>query len=234
MKILSSDSLMSGTYVYRIDRRFFNEFINYLGGCSEYFGTTSDETDSDEEKVMYHQHAIDIRALQSGILSRAVLDQRAVLFRITEEEQSALLYNLISMTKPLPESVEPHLPEEPSLFSREDGYFTYPLPGSQFCQVTRSLSGLVRDLNLILDSLELETREVQQIYSSMEDKRDTLIDLQANLEKFSYLFQDAETGRITTAMVVPQSQMMDLFRALLSVTTIEYGKTDFAGTLPQK
>lgn len=225
---------MSGTYVYRIDHRFFNEFINYLGGCSEYFGTTSDETDSDEEKVMYHQHAIDIRALQSNILSHAVLDQRAVLLQITEGEQSALLYNLISMLKPLPDNLEPHLPEEPSLFSEAGGYFTFPLHGSQFSQVTRSLSDLIQDLNLILSSLDSEPREMQQVYASMESKRDILIDLEANLEKYSYLFQDTETGQMATAMVVPQSQMMDLFRALLSATTIEYGKIDFAGTLPER
>lgn len=210
---------MSGICLYRVDRQFFNEFINYLGGCSEYFGTTSDETDSDDEKIMYHQHAIEIRTLQSGILSRALLDQNKVLLQISDGEQSALLYNLISMLAPLPGLQETPLQEDPPVLSDAGTYFCYPLIRSQFTQIVDSLTGLIEDLRSILGA-------EAPILSN-------LVDLLASLESFSYLFQDSKTGRTMVAMIVRQDQMMDLFRALLSLTTISYGKIDFADTLPR-
>lgn len=210
---------MSGICLYRVNRQFFNEFINYLGGCSEYFGTTSDETDSDDEKIMYHQHAIEIRTLQSGILSRALLDENKVLLRISDGEQSALLYNLISMLAPLPGLQETPLQEDPPALSDAGTYFCYPLIRSQFTQIVDSLTGLIEDLRSILGA-------EAPILSN-------LVDLLASLESLSYLFQDSKTGRTMVAMVVKQDQMMDLFRALLSLTTITYGKIDFADTLPR-
>lgn len=233
MNILNTDSLMSGLYTYYIDRKFFNELINYMGGCSEYFSTTSDETDSDEEKAMFHQHAIDIRSLQSNILSHAMLQDHMVLMQLSEGEQSALFYNLISMLEAVPEEPEVSLPEEPSPLTEPGGYSRYPVLNSQFVQVLLSLSGLLQDLNMILGTLDPADPDSKKLYLNIEKRRNALIDLQGNLIEESYQFQDAETGRPMAAMVVRQSQIMDLFRALLSVTTIEYGKTDFADTLPQ-
>lgn len=219
MKILNSDTLMSGICVYRVDRQFFNEFINYLGGCSEYFGTTSDGTDSDDEKIMYHQHAIEIRTLQSGILSHALLDQNKVLLQLSDGEQSALLYNLVSMLAPLPGLQETPLQEDPPVLSESGTYFCYPLIRSQFTQISGSITGLIEDLHSLLGA-------DAPILSN-------LVQLLAGLESQSYLFQDSKTGRTMAAMVVAQDQMMDLFRALLSLTTISYGKIDFADTLPR-
>lgn len=219
MKILNSDTLMSGICLYRVDRQFFNEFINYLGGCSEYFGTTSDETDSDDEKIMYHQHAIEIRTLQSNILSRALLDQNKVLLQLSDGEQSALLYNLISMLAPLPGLQETPLQEDPPALNEDGTYFCYPLIRSQFTQIVDSITGLIEDLHSILGANA-------PILSH-------LVELLASLESLSYLFQDSKTGRTMVAMIVKQDQIMDLFRALLSLTTISYGKINFADTLPK-
>lgn len=233
MKIMNADGLMSGLYIYRIDRQFFNELINYMGGCSEYFSTTSDGTDSDEEKAMFHQHAIDIRALQSDILSRAVTQDHMVIVQLSEGQQSALFYNLVSMLEPVPEGNEAGLPEEPALLTEPGGYFRYPILNSQFVQVLLALSGLLRDLNMILGTLDPAEPNSKKLYLNIEKRRNALIELQGNLIEESYQFQDSETGRTMAAMIVRQSQIVDLFRALLSVTTIEYGKTDFASTLPQ-
>lgn len=248
MKILNADHLMSGLYTYRIDRQFFNEFINYMGGCSEYFSTTSDETDSDDEKAMFQQHAIEIRSLQSNILSRAAIQNGRVLFGMTEGEQSALFYNLISMLASLPEGwdatdessgiqlpsgLAAQLPEEPPFLAEVGGYLQYPLYNAQFSQILLSLNDLLRDLNLILDSLDSDNPESHSLYLNIEKRRDSLIELQGEIMKNSYVFQDSDTGRTMTAMVIAQPKMLDLFRALLSVTTITYGKTDFSKNLPE-
>ena len=47
MQIIHSDDLLGSLHSFSVESAFFNEFLNFLGGCSEYFSTTSDETDSD-------------------------------------------------------------------------------------------------------------------------------------------------------------------------------------------
>lgn len=220
MQIIHSDDLLGALHSFSVESAFFNEFLNFLGGCSEYFSTTSDETDSDEEKAMYRQHAITLRSMQSKILTGATVSpDGSVRFTLPDGMLSALFYNLVSMMAPedVPEEVFP-LQEAPLVSKMPGVYCCYPLETAQFRQVTGALELVRRGLEMM----------------GLEEEPARLLHLMEDIATQSYCFQDGDTEREMAALVVPEFEVMELFRALLIATSVEYGKTDFAATLPRE
>lgn len=232
MQTMSSDDIMRDWYTHHMDLGFFNELMSFLNGCAEFFSTTSDATDSPDEKKQFREHAMDLRSTQSNLVSRVCRDDDYVILTLSDDMQSALFYTLVSMLSPEQSSEDPDLPEKAPLLPDAGGYSCYPLYKEQYAQVLHALQNSVEELDAFLSTIDPEeSLGAAESWNAMEERRQAASELAASLEKQSYCFRDAETGRLSVALMVKQYQVDDLFRALLVQTCLNYESIDYASKL---
>ncbi len=222
---MTSDTFTDTRYTLALPKSVFNELMNFLSGCSEYFTTTSDSFEDPEEMKMYYNHAIELRNMQSEILSVSALDGNTVLMTLTPELQSALVYDLITMLPDADASHEPIGSEEPSLFRKPGTYLTYPLYDVQFSAVLSGLTDLVEQLQELITVLPDDSKD------GVERQLSGIRSLKKDLLSQSYTFREEDTDREMTALTVRQEDLPSFLTALLAVTAIPRGNADYTGQI---